>query len=74
MPNAPDPGRCQAAKRSPAYVTVVAVLLIIATVATFCALVSNLLGLKSDDLHRKYIFYKTATYLALFSGNLCTFL
>ncbi|KAI6183790.1 Transmembrane protein 47 [Aphelenchoides bicaudatus] len=67
MPNAPEPGKCQPAKRSPAYVTAVAILLIVATVTTFCALVSNLLGLRSNDLHRKYILYKAATYLSLFS-------
>jgi len=67
IPNSPEPGKCQPATRSPVYVKVVAALLIIAAVTTFCALISNLLGLKSNDLHRKYIFYKTSTYLALLS-------
>ncbi|KAI6216316.1 Cell junction protein VAB-9 [Aphelenchoides fujianensis] len=53
--------------RCSAYIIAVAVLLVIATVITFLGLVFNLLGLKSNDLHRKYLFYKLATYLSLFS-------
>ncbi|KAH7727457.1 Protein VAB-9 [Aphelenchoides avenae] len=50
---------------SSAYVKVVAGLLIFAAVMTAIGAFANALGLKSNDLHRKYVFYKTATCLAL---------
>ncbi|KAI6197349.1 hypothetical protein M3Y94_01213400 [Aphelenchoides besseyi] len=67
IPNAPEPGHCKSPDRNPVYVLAVAILLIISTVATFFGVIFNILGLKSNDLHRKYLFYKIATYLSLFS-------
>lgn len=52
-----------------AYVKVVAGLLIFAAVMTAIGAFANALGLKSNDLHRKYVFYKTATCLALLCGS-----
>ncbi|VDM99154.1 unnamed protein product [Thelazia callipaeda] len=48
-----------------AYIRVVAALLIIAAVLTVFAFVLNVIGLRLQDLHCKYIFYKFATYLSL---------
>lgn len=42
--------------------------MLIASALTLFALLVNILGLKSDDLHRKFVFYKIATYLSLFAG------
>lgn len=42
--------------------------MLIAAASTLFALMVNVLGLKSDDLHRKFVFYKIATYLSLLSG------
>jgi hypothetical protein len=55
--------KCDSSSR--AYVYIVAGLLILSAVVTLLAFVANLLGLKSNDLHRKYVFYKAATYMAL---------
>lgn len=65
---APGPGKCQGINRDASYITAVAVLLLIGLVATLIAFIGNILGLKSNDLHRKHVFYKIATYLALFTG------
>uniref|UniRef100_A0AC34QDX0 Uncharacterized protein n=1 Tax=Panagrolaimus sp. JU765 TaxID=591449 RepID=A0AC34QDX0_9BILA len=64
---APGPGKCQGINRDASYITAVAVLLLIGLVATLIAFIGNILGLKSNDLHRKHVFYKIATYLALFT-------
>uniref|UniRef100_A0A0M3ITV9 MARVEL domain-containing protein n=1 Tax=Ascaris lumbricoides TaxID=6252 RepID=A0A0M3ITV9_ASCLU len=50
-----------------AYIKAVAALLIIAAIFTFFAFILNIFGLKAHDLHRKYFFYKVATYLSLLS-------
>lgn len=51
-----------------AYIKAVAVLLIIAAVITILAFILNLIGIKTRDLHRKYVFYKIVTYFALLVG------
>lgn len=53
--------------------TVVKILLFVALFLTLLALGFNLLGLKSNDLHRKFILYKGATYLSLLSGKSVAF-
>uniref|UniRef100_A0A8R1XRN1 Uncharacterized protein n=1 Tax=Onchocerca volvulus TaxID=6282 RepID=A0A8R1XRN1_ONCVO len=55
----PPPGRCQKVHRN-------AALLITAAVFTFFAFFLNVFGLRSRDLHWKYVFYKFATYISLF--------
>ncbi|VDM07045.1 unnamed protein product [Wuchereria bancrofti] len=50
---------------SPAYIKLVAAFLITAAVLTFFAFFLNVFGLRAQDLHRKYVFYKFATYLSL---------
>uniref|UniRef100_A0A0M3I133 Transmembrane protein 47 n=1 Tax=Ascaris lumbricoides TaxID=6252 RepID=A0A0M3I133_ASCLU len=67
IPGAPAPGKCQTPHRYSAYIKAVAALLIIAAVFTFFAFILNIFGLKAHDLHRKYFFYKVATYLSLLS-------
>uniref|UniRef100_A0A915E064 Uncharacterized protein n=1 Tax=Ditylenchus dipsaci TaxID=166011 RepID=A0A915E064_9BILA len=65
VPFGPAPGTCQTPSRNAAFITAVAVLIIFAEVLTFLALCANVFGLKSNDLHRKYVFYKAATYMVL---------
>jgi hypothetical protein len=65
LPSAPRPGECTGANRSRAYIKIVAAMLIIAGLITLAAIVLNVLGLSSKDFHRKYLYYKIATYLAL---------
>jgi len=48
---------------------VVIILMLIATATTVFAILVNAMGLKSNDLHRKYVFYKIATYLSLVAGT-----
>ncbi|CAD5213718.1 unnamed protein product [Bursaphelenchus xylophilus] len=68
VPDAPAEGTCQSITRANlVYVKAVAGLLIVAALATFIGLLANLLGLKTNDLHKKHTFYKGATYAALFS-------
>uniref|UniRef100_A0A0R3RFQ6 Transmembrane protein 47 n=1 Tax=Elaeophora elaphi TaxID=1147741 RepID=A0A0R3RFQ6_9BILA len=47
------------------YIKLVAAFLITAAVLTFFAFFLNVFGLRAQDLHRKYVFYKFATYLSL---------
>uniref|UniRef100_A0A914WFX0 Transmembrane protein 47 n=1 Tax=Plectus sambesii TaxID=2011161 RepID=A0A914WFX0_9BILA len=47
------------------YIKIVAAMLIIAGLITVAAIILNVLGLSSKDFHRKYLYYKIATYLAL---------
>ncbi|VDN60066.1 unnamed protein product [Dracunculus medinensis] len=61
----PPPGKCQKPHRYSTYIKAVAVLLIIAAVITILAFILNLIGIKTRDLHRKYVFYKIVTYFAL---------
>uniref|UniRef100_A0AC35UEY6 Transmembrane protein 47 n=1 Tax=Rhabditophanes sp. KR3021 TaxID=114890 RepID=A0AC35UEY6_9BILA len=63
---APPPGECKKPSGE-AYVNAVIALMIIGGIFTIFALVTNILGLKSDDHHRKYVFYKVATSTALFT-------
>ncbi|VBB25647.1 unnamed protein product [Acanthocheilonema viteae] len=61
----PPPGRCQKIHRHAAYIKLVAAFLITAAVLTFFAFFLNIFGLRAQDLHRKYVFYKFATYISL---------
>ncbi|KAK0395760.1 hypothetical protein QR680_001415 [Steinernema hermaphroditum] len=65
--NAPKPGQCQEHSRDASYIIAVIVLLIIACVATFFGIIMNVLGLRGNDLHKKYIFYKATTCLIIFA-------
>ncbi|VDK67382.1 unnamed protein product [Litomosoides sigmodontis] len=47
------------------YIKLVAAFLITAAALTFFAFFLNIFGLRSQDLHRKYVFYKFATYISL---------
>ncbi|CAD5209492.1 unnamed protein product [Bursaphelenchus okinawaensis] len=68
VPDAPAPGTCEAISRDNlVYVKAVVGLLIVAVLATSIGFLTNLLGLKTNDLHKKHAFYKIATYSALFS-------
>jgi len=67
VPFGPAPGNCQAPSRNSFFITLVVVLLVIAAAATGFAVIVNALGLKSNDLHKKFVFYKIATYLTLLS-------
>lgn len=67
VPGAPSPGRCQKLHKHSAYIKAVAALLVLATILSFSALIMNGLGLCVRVIQRKYMFYKIATYLALFS-------
>ena len=67
IPFGPAPGKCQNPSKNYVFTTIVAVLMLIAAASTLFALLVNALGLKSDDLHRKFIFYKIATYFSLLS-------
>ena len=51
------------------FVRVASVLIIIAAAGTLFALFVNTAGLRSNDLHRKYVFYKAATWLSLIAGT-----
>uniref|UniRef100_A0AC34FYH2 Uncharacterized protein n=1 Tax=Panagrolaimus sp. ES5 TaxID=591445 RepID=A0AC34FYH2_9BILA len=64
---APMPGKCHGINRKAPYITAVAVMNLIALGFTFIAFVANVLGLKSNDLHRKHLYYKAAFILALLS-------
>lgn len=44
-------------------------MIIVAAVSSLLAMIANLLGLNSNDLHRKYVFYKVATYMVLLAGK-----
>ncbi|TMS35470.1 hypothetical protein L596_002867 [Steinernema carpocapsae] len=49
------------------YIIVVIVFLIIACVTTLLGILMNILGLRGNDLHKKYIFYKATTILIIIS-------
>ena len=66
---APAPGECHGINRKAKYITAVAVMNLIALGFTAIAFLGNALGLKSNDLHRKHLFYKVAIGLALLSGK-----
>ncbi|CEF63742.1 PMP-22/EMP/MP20/Claudin superfamily-containing protein [Strongyloides ratti] len=68
----PLPGQCQKTKDY-AYVKAVISLLIISCIIILFASISNILGLKSDDQHRKYLYHKVATGLT-FLAVLCDIL
>lgn len=69
VPNAPAPGYCQSiahkSSRNSLLITTVVVLLIISASCTFFGILVNTFGLRSNDLHRKYVFYKITTFLSL---------
>ncbi|CAI4226320.1 unnamed protein product [Auanema sp. JU1783] len=67
IPNSPHPGKCHPPARDSAYIKAVAALMIIALIFTGVAFFLNICGLSMSDIRRKYIFYKIATYLALFA-------
>ena len=68
IPGAPAAGTCHGINRDASYITAVAVLMLIGLLGTAIAFLGNVLGLKSNDLHRKHVFYKVATYFSLFIG------
>lgn len=41
----------------------------IGCIATVLGIIMNLMGLRSNDLHKKFVFYKTATYLTFLAGK-----
>ncbi|CAJ0959626.1 unnamed protein product, partial [Mesorhabditis belari] len=63
---APAPGQCHSPNRDSAFIKAVAGLMISALILTFFAAILNVCGLVKSDVRRKYIFYKFATYLAIF--------
>lgn len=65
VPSAPPEGQCQPPARNTVFVRIASVLIIIAAASTLFAIFVNAAGLRSNDLHRKYVFYKTATWLTL---------
>uniref|UniRef100_A0A7E4VE23 G_PROTEIN_RECEP_F1_2 domain-containing protein n=1 Tax=Panagrellus redivivus TaxID=6233 RepID=A0A7E4VE23_PANRE len=64
VPGAPPAGTCHK-RRSAPYITAVTVLSLIALFGTAFAAIANIVGLIYNDPHRKHLFYKIATYLAL---------
>uniref|UniRef100_A0A914H4B0 Transmembrane protein 47 n=1 Tax=Globodera rostochiensis TaxID=31243 RepID=A0A914H4B0_GLORO len=67
VPNAAPEGECQPPARNRFFVRAAALLLIGAAAFTLFAIFVNIAGLRSNDLHRKYVFYKAATWLSLVS-------
>ncbi|MCP9261825.1 Transmembrane protein 47 [Dirofilaria immitis] len=51
--------------RHAAYIKLVAAFLITAAILTFFTFFLNIFGLRTQDLHWKYVFYKFATYISL---------
>ncbi|KAL7072910.1 hypothetical protein ACQ4LE_007813 [Meloidogyne hapla] len=64
VPNAPPEGQCQPPARNTVFVRIASVLLIISAACNLFAIFVNTAALRSNDLHRKYVFYKSATWLS----------
>uniref|UniRef100_A0A183CRH8 MARVEL domain-containing protein n=1 Tax=Globodera pallida TaxID=36090 RepID=A0A183CRH8_GLOPA len=67
VPNAAPEGECQPPARNRFFIRAAALLLIGAAAFTLFAIFVSIAGLRSNDLHRKHVFYKAATWLSLMS-------